>query len=76
VHAYYFDIPFDETLARHASKPNAHEFGEKEMREWWKEKDHLGLPGEKTLHQGMSVNDIVDAMMRDIGMAGSEAPSR
>lgn len=37
--AYYMDVPFEETLRRHITKPNAHEFGEKEMREWWLEKD-------------------------------------
>lgn len=29
---YYFDIPFEETLRRHSSKPNAMEFGESDMR--------------------------------------------
>ncbi len=39
IYAYYFDLPFEETLKRHQTKPNCHEFGEKEMRRWWKEKD-------------------------------------
>lgn len=69
VYAYYFDIPFEETVARHASKPNAHEFGEKEMREWWKDKDYLRMPNEKILHQGMSVDDIVREIINDIGTA-------
>lgn len=68
VYAYYFDLPFEETLVRHTSKPNAHEFGEKEMREWWKEKDYLGISGEKTLHEGMSIEDIVGEIMSDIGI--------
>ena len=29
---YYFDISFKETVRRHAAKPNAHEFGEAEVR--------------------------------------------
>lgn len=32
IFAYYFDIPFEETLNRHQQKPNAREFAEKEMR--------------------------------------------
>lgn len=28
IHAYYFDIPFEETLIRHETKPNSNEFGE------------------------------------------------
>lgn len=68
-HVYYLDVPFEVTLARHASKPNAHEFGEKEMREWWKEKDYLGMPGEKILHEGLSVEGIVREIINDIGVA-------
>jgi len=33
IFSYYFDVPFEETLYRHQQKPNAHEFGEKEMKD-------------------------------------------
>lgn len=33
--AYFWDLPFEETLRRHATKVKALEFGESEMREWW-----------------------------------------
>jgi adenylylsulfate kinase-like enzyme len=59
VFVYYFDIPFEETLRRHAGKPNAHEFGEAEMREWWQEKDVLGVPGEQIMTADMSKNEII-----------------
>ena len=32
---YYFDISFEETIKRHRTKPNAHEWGEDEMKEWY-----------------------------------------
>lgn len=48
VYVYYLDIPFEETLRRHATKPNAHEFGEKEMREWWNDRDYLVISNEKS----------------------------
>ena len=67
VYVYYFDIPFEETLLRHASKSNAHEFGEKEMREWWNEKDYLNMPNEKILHKGQGVDDIVLEIIHGIG---------
>lgn len=63
VKAFYMDVPFEETLRRHATKPNAHEFGEAEMRQWWKDKDYLGwdceviLPGE--LEQDETVKTII-----------------
>jgi adenylate kinase family enzyme len=66
VYVYYFDIPFEETLVRHASKSNTHEFGEKEMREWWNEKDYLNMPNEKILHTDQSLDDIVHEIIHDI----------
>jgi predicted kinase len=33
--AYFWDVPFEETLRRHATKAKAAELGEAEMRDWW-----------------------------------------
>ena len=60
VSMFYFKIPFEETLKRHAAKPNAHEFGEKEMREWWQDDDQLGIAGEVIIDADMSQERIVD----------------
>lgn len=38
---FYFDVSFKETLRRHQYKPNKDEFGENEMRKWYKDKDFL-----------------------------------
>lgn len=56
---YYFDVPFEETLRRHAGKANAHEFGEEEMRKWWKDKDTLGTEGERVIGEDMTQEEIV-----------------
>jgi len=66
IFAYYFDIPFEETLNRHQQKPNAHEFGEKEMREWWNEKDLLDIIPEVLLDKELSLNGIVDIIHQDV----------
>lgn len=66
IFAYYFDIPFEETLNRHQQKPNAHEFGEKEMREWWNEKDLLGIIPEVYLNKELSLSEIVDIIYQDV----------
>lgn len=34
--SYIWNLPFDETVRRHATKPVAAEFGEAEMRQWWR----------------------------------------
>jgi adenylate kinase family enzyme len=66
IFAYYLDIPFEETLNRHKQKPNAHEFGEKEMREWWNEKDLLEIIPEVLLYKELSLNEIVDIIYQDV----------
>lgn len=36
------------------------------MREWWNEKDYLGVPDEKVLSQDLSAEDIIDRILDDI----------
>ncbi|WP_160687764.1 kinase [Clostridium sp. C2-6-12] len=66
IFAYYFDIPFEETLNRHKLKPNANEFGEKEMRKWWNEKDLLGIIPEVCLQKELCLNEIVDMIYQEV----------
>ena len=49
VYAYYFDLPFEETLKRHQTKPNCNDFGEEEMRRWWREKDFSAILNEVSI---------------------------
>lgn len=56
---FYFDIPFEETMKRHQTKPNANEFGEEEMSEWWREKDFLSNIEEVIIDEKQTQNDIV-----------------
>ena len=64
--AYYFDIPFEETLKRHSQKPISNKFGETEMRSWWREKDFLKNINEKTIPKEMNVDDIVEMVYQDL----------
>ena len=63
---YYFDISFEETVRRHATKPNAHEFGEAEMHQWWKDQDVLDVPGERRIGEHLAQAEIVDMIYRDV----------
>ncbi len=57
IHAYYFDLPFEETVRRHQTKPNCLEFSSMDMRRWWKDKDfsdilcEIPIPLEKECSQ-------------------------
>ena len=59
IYAYYFDIPFEETVRRHQTRSKATEFGAEEMREWWKEKDYLDQIKETIITEDMSKDEIV-----------------
>lgn len=65
VQAYYFNIPFEEALRRHKAKSNAHDFGEAELRKWWKDQDRLGVKGERDIDETLSQADVVEMIVRD-----------
>ena len=66
IHAYYYDIPFEETLRRHETKPNRADFGPEAMRDWWKEKDYIGYLPEKILTQTMTLEDAGARILADV----------
>ncbi len=39
IYAYYYDLPFEDTAARHGTRAKRTEFGAKDMRRWWAEND-------------------------------------
>lgn len=65
-HVYYLDVPFEETLRRHNNRAVSSEFGEKEMREWWLEKDYLNIPSEKVIDHGLSEQAIIERIIREV----------
>src|SRR5699024_11487004 len=66
IYAYYFDIPFGETLNRHKKRAKVSDFGEKEMRRWWREKDCLKLIPETIIDEKMSKEKIVQTIKNDV----------
>lgn len=66
IFAYYYDIPFEETLRRHCTKPNRNDFGEKEMRRWWREKDFPDIIEEKVLGEDLSLEEAVEMIYHEV----------
>lgn len=67
-HWYYLDVPFEETLLRHATKPQVDEYGEAELRKWWNDRDVLGYPGECVLPATATVDEMATHIMRASGL--------
>jgi len=65
IFTYYFDVPFDETLKRHLQKSNVN-FGESEMRKWWRDNDFLSNIDEKKISKDANIDEIVERIYNDI----------
>ena len=69
IFAYYYDIPFEETLLRHSTKPNRFDFGENEMRRWWNERDFINVISETVITADMSLSDTADMIFDRVSKA-------
>lgn len=71
IYAYYFDIPFEETLKRHQTRTKSEEFGEEALRRWWREKDYSDVLAENAItaerDQAGIVQEIYDTVMEGLG---------
>lgn len=69
--AYYLDVPFEETVIRHAGRPQRAEFGAERMREWFVADDLLGLPDEIVVVANSSLDATVGRIRADLGQIPS-----
>ncbi|MEU3854960.1 AAA family ATPase [Streptomyces sp. NPDC029554] len=75
-HAYYLDVPFDETLTRHATKPIADEVTETQLRDWYRPRDLLPGGMETVIGADSTLTRTVDRIMLDSGLAHLPALDR
>lgn len=60
IYAYYFDLPFEETLKRHQTRAKCQEFGEEAMRRWWREKDFSDVLKEVRITSEKDMESVVE----------------
>jgi hypothetical protein len=65
---YYLHVPFEETVRRHATKPEATTYGETEMAAWYRELDLLPGGVERIVSAETSLTDTVYRVMTDTGL--------
>lgn len=63
---FYMDVSFETTVKRHSTKSNKHEYGEEKMKEWWVEKDYLGVPNELLIPESYSSDEAVKYIVKTI----------
>lgn len=74
---YYLDIPFAETLARHATKPDAEylaQVTERDLRAWYRASDLLPARIETVIGADSTLANTVERIMRETGLG--ELPPR
>ena len=70
IYAYYFDIPFEETVRRHNTRDKKQEFGEEDMRRWWREKDFSSVFNEKIITSDIDADSFVEMIYIDSAKEG------
>ncbi|MGV4985718.1 hypothetical protein ACVB8X_06595 [Streptomyces sp. NRAIS4] len=75
-HGYYLDVPFGETLARHATKPIADDVSETQLRDWYRPLDLLPDGLETVIGANSALHETVDRIMLDTGLAHLPAADR
>ncbi|HVX43462.1 MAG TPA: AAA family ATPase [Mycobacteriales bacterium] len=63
---YYFDIPFDETIARHSTRALAQKVSAEQMRSWYVERDLLGIADECVIGATSSLDETVSRIMSEL----------
>ncbi|RZU19334.1 adenylate kinase family enzyme [Kribbella rubisoli] len=65
---YYFDIPFEETAVRHATRELAGEFSVEAMREWYRERDLLDGVKQTVIGPDSTLDQTVGQILTDLGV--------
>lgn len=67
-HCFYLDVPFEDTLTRHATKPIADEVTESELRSWYRPLDLLPGAVETVVPANSTLTATIDQVMRASGL--------
>lgn len=65
---FYYDLSFDETVRRHASKPESAEYGPELMSGWYRERDLIPALNETIIGPEVSQDAAVSMMMEAAGL--------
>lgn len=69
-HFYYLDVSLDETLRRHATRPQAAEFGPDDMRGWYCHRDLLSSIHERIIPETSALEQTVALVLEQTQLLG------
>jgi hypothetical protein len=62
---YYLDVSLEETLRRHATRPEAAEFGASDMRDWYRPRDLLASVRERVIPETSAPEQTVALILTE-----------
>ncbi|TDD20900.1 kinase [Kribbella turkmenica] len=65
---YYLDVPFAETVRRHATRSKASEFSDSDMADWYRPRDLLDEPRETVIDEHSSLETTVARILAETGL--------
>ena len=72
-HVYYLEVGFEESLRRHAMRPQAADFTPEQMSEWFTPRDVLGVPEETIIPELSSLDEAVETILHTSGLSAAPA---
>lgn len=72
---YAFDLPFETTVQRHATRPQAREFGPDLMLGWYRERDPLPFVSERLISPESTLPQTVSRIWQEAGLAHKAFPA-
>lgn len=73
---FYYDLNFNETMLRHATKPIAHEVGSDLLSQWFQESDLIPDLHEHIFDADVSIDHAAEAMMSSVGFTEERSNSK
>jgi hypothetical protein len=71
---YYLDVSLDETLRRHATRPQAGEFGPEDMRDWYRPRDLLSSVRERVIPEASTLAQTVSRILAETRLTDGADP--
>ncbi|MGP3980870.1 hypothetical protein [Streptomyces sp. KR80] len=67
-HCFYLEVPFEETLRRHATRAQASQFGAEEMRGWYRPVDLLPGGHERIISSRSTLAETIEQLIVATGL--------
>ncbi|HDR4724204.1 kinase [Bacillus cereus group sp. Sample62] len=64
----YFDLSLKETIRRHNTRDQRHEFGEDSLEKWYNPHDTIEVPREAVFTDNFTQKDIFDTILTDVAI--------